>query len=61
MSGEETYLVTFHDGTTEKQWGRLRIHENVLFIEVRSSYGGYVQDQHAYPLTSVRKWEAVTR
>lgn len=58
MSGEEKWwIVSFHDGSTEKRWGRLRIHENVLFIEVRSNCGGDVQDQHAYPLTSLRKWE----
>lgn len=54
-----TYVVTLSNGTTEKRWGQLRIFEGVLFIEIRSDYGGYVQEQHAYPLTSVLKWERV--
>lgn len=57
--GYETYVVTFTDGTTEKRRGQLRIFEGVLFIETRSNYGGYIQEQHAYPLTSVLKWERV--
>lgn len=61
MSGEQTYILTFHDGTTEQHRGELRIHDSVLFIEVRSSYGGYLHEQNAYPLTSLRKWEAVIR
>lgn len=57
MSTHETYVITFLDGSTEECRGELRIHENVLFIEVRGSYGGYLHEQHAFPLTSVRKWE----
>lgn len=57
--GNETYVVTLNNGTTEKRFGQLRIFEGILFIEIRSNYGGHVQEQHAYPLTSVLKWERV--
>lgn len=57
MSDEQNWMVTFTDGTTESAYGRLTVEDGVLWITVRGSYGGLVQEQHAYPLASLRKWE----
>ena len=57
MSDTETWILTFIDGSWEERRGTMRIHEGVLYIEVRSDYGGYLHEQHAYPMTCLRKWQ----
>lgn len=58
MSDTENWVLTFHDGSTEKRRGTLQIREGVLYVEVRSGgFGGYLHEQYAYPLTSLRKWQ----
>lgn len=54
---DETWILTFLDGSTEERSGSMRIHENVLWIEVRNPNYAIIHEQHAYPLTSLRKWQ----
>ena len=57
MNHERWWTVTFSDGATERRFGVLTINEDVVWITKRGPYGGLIEEQYAYPLTSLRKWE----
>lgn len=58
MSSDQTgWVVTLLDGTTERMYGRLTVSDGVLWITSSSSSYGYIHEQRAWPLTSVKTWE----
>jgi len=57
----EEWKITLMDGTTEEVTGELRINDGVLWITDRNPGYNIIHGQVAYPLTSVVKWEKITR
>jgi hypothetical protein len=54
---EREWILTFTDGSTEREWGRLTINDGAVWITKRGPYNGPIERQSAYPLTALRKWE----